>query len=160
VLRRAYLPIGNRHTIGAGHSVGMTGVMLRVVQLNVDSLVSRRWLERRQEIVTWLDELNPDVVGLQEVWQDDRHPNTGGWIAEYAAGDWQWEFGGFPPPDPKAVGADPSLRFGSAILSRWPFGHVGRATVVRADHRAQHARLSLAPAHATLRRTACESPAR
>jgi endonuclease/exonuclease/phosphatase family metal-dependent hydrolase len=126
------------------HSVGMTGVMLRVVQLNVDSLVSRRWLERRQEIVTWLDELNPDVVCLQEVWQDDRHPNTGGWIAEYAAGDWQWEFGGFPPPDPKAVGADPSLRFGSAILSRWPFDAAELMTLpVSPDDRG--------PSHVTMR---------
>jgi endonuclease/exonuclease/phosphatase family metal-dependent hydrolase len=94
--------------------------VLRVVQLNVDSLVGPRWPERRQEIVTWLDELNADVVCLQEIWQDNRHPNTGGWIAEHAADDWFWQFGGFAPPAPEAVGADPSLRFGSAILSRWP----------------------------------------
>ena len=72
--------------------------MLRVVQLNVDSLVSAGWRERRDEIVNWLDELDADVVCLQEIWQDDRHPNTGGWVAEHAAGDWYWEFGGFPPP--------------------------------------------------------------
>jgi len=94
--------------------------VLRVVELNVDSLVGRRWPQRRNEIVTWLDELKPDVVCLQEVWQDDRHPNTGGWIAERAADDWFWEFGGLALPDPAAVGADHSLRFGSAILSRWP----------------------------------------
>ncbi len=98
--------------------------LLRVVQLNADSLVGNRWLERRWEIVAWLDELEPDVVCLQEIWQDDGHPNTGGWIAEHAAGDWRWEFGGFPAPDPAAVGADPSLQFGSAILSRWPFDEV------------------------------------
>ena len=84
--------------------------MLRIVQLNIDSLVGPRWLERRQEIVAWLDELNADVVCLQEVWEDQRHPNTAGWIAEHAAGDWYWEFGGFAPPDPDAVGADPSLQ--------------------------------------------------
>ncbi len=98
--------------------------VLRVVQLNADSLLSRRWPERRDEIVTWLDELNPDVVCLQEIWQDDRHPNTGGWIAEHAAADWYWEFGGFAPPDPAAVGAHTSMRFGSAILSRWPLDSV------------------------------------
>jgi endonuclease/exonuclease/phosphatase family metal-dependent hydrolase len=94
--------------------------VLRVVQLNVDSLplLGIRWPERRDEIVTWLDELNPDVVCFQEIWQDDHHPNTGGWVAEHSAGDWLWEFGGFAPPD--AVGADPSVRVGSAILSRWP----------------------------------------
>jgi len=94
--------------------------VLRVVELNVDSVLGPRWPERRDEIVTWLDELNPDVVCLQEIWQDHRHPNTGDWIAEHAADDWQWEFGGFAPPDPEAVGADPSFRFGSAMLSRWP----------------------------------------
>jgi endonuclease/exonuclease/phosphatase family metal-dependent hydrolase len=96
--------------------------VLRVVQLNVDSLVGARWPERRDEIVRWLDELEPDVVCLQEIWQDDRHPNTGGWIAEHAAQDWYWGFGGFAPPSPEAVGADTSMRFGSAILSRWPLG--------------------------------------
>jgi endonuclease/exonuclease/phosphatase family metal-dependent hydrolase len=100
--------------------VGVAGDVLRVVQLNMDSLVSGGWRARRNEIVTWLDELDADVVCLQEVWQDDRHPSTAGWIAEHDAGDWYRKFGGFPPPDPAAVGADPSLRFGSAILSRWP----------------------------------------
>lgn len=98
--------------------------VLRVVQLNVDSVLGPLWPERRHEIVTWLDELNPDVVCLQEIWQDDRHPNTGGWIAEHAADDWIWEFGGFALPDPDAVGADPSFRSGSAILSRWPLDEV------------------------------------
>jgi endonuclease/exonuclease/phosphatase family metal-dependent hydrolase len=58
---------------------------LRVVQLNADSLVGPRWSERRHEIVAWLDELTPDVVCLQEIWQDDRHCNTGGWIADHDA---------------------------------------------------------------------------
>jgi len=100
--------------------------VLGIVQLNADSLVSAGWRSRRDEIVTWLGELGADVVCLQEVWQDDRHPNTAGWVAEHPAGDWYWAFGGFPPPDPAAVGADPSLRFGSrshadgrATRSRW-----------------------------------------
>jgi endonuclease/exonuclease/phosphatase family metal-dependent hydrolase len=117
---------------------------LRVVQLNADSLLSRRWPERRHEIVAWLDELDPDVVCLQEIWQDDGHPNTGGWIAEHASGDWLWEFGGFPPPDPEAVGADPSMRFGSAILSRWPLDMVELMTLP-VSHDAPH------PVHLTLR---------
>jgi endonuclease/exonuclease/phosphatase family metal-dependent hydrolase len=114
--------------------------VLRVVQLNADSLVGSGWSERRDEIVTWLDELSPDVVCLQEVWEDERHPNTAGWIAEHAAGSWYWEFGGFGPPDPDAVGADPSLRFGSAILSRWPFDavEVMSLPIVRDEEGAAH----------------------
>ena len=102
----------------------MTAVVepvLRIVQLNINSLVGSGWKKRRDEIVAWLDELHADVVCLQEVWEDKTHPNTAGWIADQAAGNWHWEFGGFAPPDPDAVGADPSIRFGCAILSRWPF---------------------------------------
>ena len=117
--------------------------MLRIVQLNINSLVGPRWPERRQEIVAWLDELQADVVCLQEVWEDQRHPNTAGWITEHVVGTWYWEFGGFAPPDPGAVGADPSLRFGCAILSRWPFDavEVSDLPVGRADG---------GPAHVTL----------
>lgn len=106
------------------HDVSVSEEVLRVVQLNADSLLSRGWPERRVEIVSWLDELDPDVVCLQEIWQDDAHPNTGGWIAEHAAQDWYWEFGGFAPPNSAAVGAHESMRFGSAILSRWQFDAV------------------------------------
>ena len=67
-------------------SVGVAEGVLRVVQRNVDSLVSAGWPERRREIVTSLDELDADVVCLQEIWQDDRHPNTGGWIAGRSLG--------------------------------------------------------------------------
>ena len=79
-------------------SVGVAEGVLRVVQLNVDSLVSAGWPERRREIVTWLDELDADVVCLQEIRQDDRHPNTGGWIGEHAAGDWHWSSAGSGSP--------------------------------------------------------------
>jgi endonuclease/exonuclease/phosphatase family metal-dependent hydrolase len=93
------------------------GAVLRVVQLNVGSLLEPEWPRRRHEIVAWLDHLDADVVCLQEVWQDDRHPNTAGWIAEQRPGRWHWCFGGFAAPD--GFDADPSFRFGSAVLSRW-----------------------------------------
>ncbi len=92
--------------------------MLRVVQLNVGSLLEPGWAERRVEVVTWLDELAPDVVCLQEVWQDAANPNTAEWIAQHAAGEWHWVFGGLPVPE--HLHADRSLLFGSAVLSRYP----------------------------------------
>jgi len=58
------------------------------------------------------------VVSLQEVWQDDRHQNTAEWLLERLAGQWSWCFGGFAAP--AGFDADPSLRSGAAILSRWP----------------------------------------
>jgi endonuclease/exonuclease/phosphatase family metal-dependent hydrolase len=92
--------------------------VLRVVQLNAGSLLEPGWSERRWEVVAWLDRLAPDVVCLQEVWQDQATPNTAGWVADQLAGTWWWHFDGlaFGP----TMWPDPDLRFGSAVLSRWP----------------------------------------
>jgi endonuclease/exonuclease/phosphatase family metal-dependent hydrolase len=92
-----------------------------VVQLNIGSLFEPRWDTRRFELVAWLDRLEPDVVCLQEAWQSDSAENTAGWLVSQASTEWHWCFGGFPfPPD---LWPDQSLRFGSAILSRWPIDH-------------------------------------
>lgn len=99
---------------------------LRVVQLNIGSFIEDDWQNRRQEIVAWLDHLQPDVVCLQEVWQSDTSENTAGWVADRLAshtvgdGQWHWAFGGF---DLTPFLPDTSLRFGSAVLSRWPIEH-------------------------------------
>lgn len=95
--------------------------MLRVVQLNVGSLLEPHWDRRRHEILAWFERLDPDVVCLQEVWEDASSPNTAGWLVEESGAGWHWCFGGFPFPE--AVWADQSIRFGSAILSRWPIDH-------------------------------------
>jgi len=94
---------------------------LRVAQLNAGSLIEPGWDDRRHEIVSWLDHLDPDVVCLQEIWEAPGSANTAGWLAEHAAAEWHWCFGGFPFPT--ELWPDPDLRFGSAILSRWPIEH-------------------------------------
>jgi endonuclease/exonuclease/phosphatase family metal-dependent hydrolase len=97
----------------------MVAGVLRVAQLNVGSLLEPGWTDRRLEIVAWLRQLEPDVVCLEEVWQDDRTANTAGWIAENAPDlGYQWSFGG--APFSTELWPDPSLLFGSAVLSRWP----------------------------------------
>lgn len=93
--------------------------MLRVVQLNAGSLLEPGWGERRHEIVAWLERLVPDVVCLQEVWEDATTANAAAWLAdEMPQAGWHHRFDGRP------FGAhlwpDPALRFGSAVLSRWP----------------------------------------
>ena len=99
----------------------MTDPTLRVVTLNAGSLLEPDWPNRRVEQVAWLDELDADVVCLQEIWQDDENPCTAEWLVQQTAADWHWTFGGFPfPPE---LGSAPDLRFGSAILSRWPIEH-------------------------------------
>jgi endonuclease/exonuclease/phosphatase family metal-dependent hydrolase len=98
---------------------------LRVVQLNAGSLLEPGWSERRIEIVSWLEWLRPDVVCLEEIHETATSPNTAGWIVDQMPdAGWHWYFGG-APFDP-ALWPDPALRFGSAILSRWP--------IERSDH--------------------------
>jgi endonuclease/exonuclease/phosphatase family metal-dependent hydrolase len=92
---------------------------LRVVQLNAGSLLEPGWNERRHEIVAWLQHLHPDIVCLQEIWQDGNTPNTAGWIVDQLRDPvWHWHFDGRPFGAP--LWPDPALLFGSAILSRWP----------------------------------------
>ncbi len=92
--------------------------VLRVMSLNMGSLLEPDWPARRHEVVAWIDHLDPDVVCLQEVWQDNNTQNTAGWIAEHAAHDWNWSFGG-DSVSPK-LWPEQSMHFGSAVLSRWP----------------------------------------
>lgn len=92
---------------------------LRVVQLNAGSLLEPGWTERRVEIVTWLRELAADLVCLEEIWEDERSPNTAGWIAEQLPEfAYHLAFGG--APFGPSLWPDRSMRFGSAVLSRWP----------------------------------------
>lgn len=90
---------------------------LRVVQLNAGSYLEPDWERRRDEIVSWLDHLEPDVVCLQEVWQSQSADNSAAWVAQNLAIPMAWVFGGFSAP---ALSRDPSFEFGSAILSRYP----------------------------------------
>jgi endonuclease/exonuclease/phosphatase family metal-dependent hydrolase len=92
---------------------------LRIAQLNVGSLLEPDWDARREVIVAWLEHLAPDVVCLQEVWEGAEGANTAGWLVDHMpSAGWHWRFGG-APFDP-SLWPDPDLRFGSAILSRWP----------------------------------------
>jgi endonuclease/exonuclease/phosphatase family metal-dependent hydrolase len=97
---------------------------LRVVQLNIGSLLEPDWKNRRYEIVSWLDHLEPDVVCLEEVWarvgsSDD---STAHWLAGHLAtpptGTWHVAFGGGEFDD--SLWPDAGVLFGSAVLSRWP----------------------------------------
>lgn len=106
--------------------------VLRVAQLNAGSLLEPDWDRRRVEIVTWLDRLEPDIVCLQEIWQNETTPNTGAWVAEETAADWHFAFGG-APFDPE-LWPDPSLRFGSAVLSRWPIDDLTHIRLPLASH--------------------------
>lgn len=96
----------------------MAESQLRVVQLNAGTLLEPDWPSRRVEIVAWLRDLRPDVVCLQEVWESAASANTAGWIVDELDDGWHWAFGGAPFDE--RLSKDRSMRYGSAILSRWP----------------------------------------
>jgi endonuclease/exonuclease/phosphatase family metal-dependent hydrolase len=97
----------------------MAEPVLRVVQLNVGSLLEPGWARRRHEVVAWLGELRPDVACFQEVWEDAKTSNTARWLVEQLPElSYRCAFGG--APFEPSLWPDPSMRFGSAVLSRWP----------------------------------------
>jgi endonuclease/exonuclease/phosphatase family metal-dependent hydrolase len=97
----------------------MAPCVLRVAQLNAGSLLEPEWPQRRLELAAWLRRLAPDVVCFEEIWQDDRTPNTAGWIVDHVSElGYHWSFGG--APFSAELWPDQSLLFGSAVLSRWP----------------------------------------
>ncbi|MBA2283723.1 MAG: endonuclease/exonuclease/phosphatase family protein [Acidimicrobiia bacterium] len=101
------------------------------MQLNAASLLEPHWEERRVELVAGLDELDPDVVCLQETWEDATHPNTMAWVVEHAARPWHRASVGRPqPPD---AWPDPDMRFGPTVLSRWPIEESALIELPHAD---------------------------
>jgi endonuclease/exonuclease/phosphatase family metal-dependent hydrolase len=104
--------------------------VLRIVTLNAATLFQPYARLRHLELIAWLGRLDPDVVCLQETWEDADHANTGSLIAEEAAGVWYSASHGRPLP----TGASPvpSLRFGSTIMSRWPVDETNLIELVAA----------------------------
>jgi endonuclease/exonuclease/phosphatase family metal-dependent hydrolase len=112
----------------------MTASALRVAQLNAGSLLEPDWPARRLEIVAWLRRLDPDVVCLEEVWQDDNTANTAEWLVDHVPETrYHLAFGG--APFAAELWPDQSLRFGSAVLSRWPIdeSHYHRLPIASDD---------------------------
>jgi endonuclease/exonuclease/phosphatase family metal-dependent hydrolase len=76
------------------------------------------WQARQKAVLTALRELDPDVVGLQEVWA------AGGEnLAEWLAGELGLHCAWAASPAPERWRArlgDPAVDIGNAVLSRWP----------------------------------------
>lgn len=74
--------------------------------------MSGPWRQRREEIVAWLDLLEPDVVCLQEVLEAPDGRNQARWLAEHTRARYEVAY---------AAGATTGGHgFGNAVLSRWP----------------------------------------
>ncbi|WP_151480035.1 endonuclease/exonuclease/phosphatase family protein [Streptomyces albicerus] len=83
------------------------------------------WEERRKAVLGVLRELEPDVVGLQEVWARGGE-NLAEWLAGELGLHWAWAASPAPERWRRRVG-DPVVDIGNAVLSRWPV--VGRAVL-------------------------------
>ncbi|MGW0842608.1 endonuclease/exonuclease/phosphatase family protein [Streptomyces sp. NPDC002787] len=79
------------------------------------------WQERQKAILAVLRELRPDVVGLQEVWEQDGEDgaNLAAWLAGELGMHWAWGAYGDPERWQRRIG-DPTVGIGIAVLSRWP----------------------------------------
>jgi endonuclease/exonuclease/phosphatase family metal-dependent hydrolase len=76
------------------------------------------WQERQKAILAVLRELRPDVVGLQEVWEQGGE-NLAEWLAGELGLHWAWGSYGDPEAWQRRIG-DPGVGIGNAVLSRWP----------------------------------------
>src|SRR5438876_5813118 len=82
--------------------------MLRVMTLNIWNV--GHWRARRDEIVAWIEHLQPDVLCLQEVVALEDGRNQAAWLAERTQRHWV----GAPGLD-----LGNGAWFGDAVLSRW-----------------------------------------
>jgi endonuclease/exonuclease/phosphatase family metal-dependent hydrolase len=87
--------------------------LLRVLTLNIWNRQGP-WEERSKLIRRGLQELNPDVIGLQEVLHHEKEPidqaqELAAGLGYHVAWAAAWDIGG-------------GLGFGNAVLSRWPIG--------------------------------------
>ncbi|MFI6037444.1 endonuclease/exonuclease/phosphatase family protein [Streptomyces sp. NPDC051315] len=76
------------------------------------------WRDRQKAILSVLRDLDPDVVGLQEVWSADGE-NQAEWLAGELDLHWTWAPSPAPERWQRRIG-DPSVGIGTAVLSRWP----------------------------------------
>jgi endonuclease/exonuclease/phosphatase family metal-dependent hydrolase len=83
--------------------------MLRAMTLNIWNV--GHWRARRDEIVAWIEHLQPDVLCLQEVVALEDGRNQAAWLAERTQRHWI----GAPGLD-----FGKGAWFGDAVLSRWP----------------------------------------
>jgi endonuclease/exonuclease/phosphatase family metal-dependent hydrolase len=82
------------------------------------------WRKRQPAIVSTLDTVRPDVVGLQEVWATGE-TNQAKWLAERLGMHSVLATPSLPPPpEPPESPDQAGVDVGVAVLSRWPIADV------------------------------------
>lgn len=77
------------------------------------------WQDRRTAILRTLEDVRPDVLGLQEVW-GSADENMAGWLAEKLGMEWVWSRSPVQDRWHRRNGGDTSVDVGVAVLSRLP----------------------------------------
>ncbi|MGW8064874.1 endonuclease/exonuclease/phosphatase family protein [Streptomyces ziwulingensis] len=77
------------------------------------------WADRQKAILAVLRDLEPDVVGLQEVWAADDGANLAEWLAGELGLHCAWAASEAPGRWQRRIGDD-TVGIGNAVLSRWP----------------------------------------
>ncbi len=95
---------------------------MRVVTLNIWNK-SGPWQQRMALIRKQLQALDPDILGLQEVLELETPSVTMNQADELRGVLAHRAYGAAHDLMPKPVEGQPKLRFGNAILSRWPIAH-------------------------------------
>jgi endonuclease/exonuclease/phosphatase family metal-dependent hydrolase len=94
-----------------------------------------KWRERQRGIISTLEDLRADVVGLQEVWAGDG-TSQAKLLAERLGMHSAFAAPSLPPPPMRPESPDQDgFELGVAVLSRWPVLHEGRHRLPSA-HRA------------------------
>ena len=77
------------------------------------------WAERQKAVLAVLRELEPDIVGLQEVWASAEGDNLAEWLAGELGLYWAWAPSPASERWQRRIG-DPTVEVGNAVLTRWP----------------------------------------
>lgn len=88
--------------------------MLRAVTYNIHSGRDLWWRKRLNEMTRTLHELQPDIIGLQEIHQNSKY----GYQASYMADQLQYHLA-FAPSITISDG-----HYGNALLSKYPLDHI------------------------------------
>lgn len=76
------------------------------------------WADRQKAVLSVLRDLQPDVVGLQEVWAADGE-NLAEWLAGELGLHWTWAASPASERWQRRIG-ETGVEIGNAVLSRWP----------------------------------------
>lgn len=90
------------------------------------------WEERRKSILAVLSDVQPDVIGLQEVWACGGQ-NLAQWLASHLDMHWAWAPSRAPERWQRRLG-DSTVDIGNAVLSRWPIAEHDVAQLPTRQH--------------------------